>query len=147
AFRERSESIRSQHRLDARHIGIKRNPNNDTALRGGSMRKPSLRNNFDFFSARILISLLPLSLLGLTACNRSDVQAAGPAMPPPLVTVVQAETHDVPRYLDEIGKNNAYESVNVTPQVGGRIVERHFKDGDNLHKGQLLFVIDPRPYK
>jgi multidrug efflux system membrane fusion protein len=67
--------------------------------------------------------------------------------PPPLVTVVQAETHDVPRYLDEIGKNNAYESVNVTPQVGGRIVERHFKDGDNLRKGQLLFVIDPRPYK
>jgi multidrug efflux system membrane fusion protein len=111
------------------------------------MRKPSLRTIFDFFSARILISVLPLSLLALTACNRSNVQAAGPAMPLPLVTVVQAETHDVPRYLDEIGKNNAYESVNVTPQVGGRIVERHFKDGDNLRKGQLLFVIDPRPYK
>jgi multidrug efflux system membrane fusion protein len=31
--------------------------------------------------------------------------------------------------------------------VGGRIVERHFQDGENLGKGQLLFVIDPRPYK
>ncbi len=41
----------------------------------------------------------------------------------------------------------AYESVNVTPQVSGRIVERHFQDGENLRKGQLLFVIDPRPYK
>jgi multidrug efflux system membrane fusion protein len=41
----------------------------------------------------------------------------------------------------------AFESVTVTPQVGGRIVERHFQDGENLSKGQLLFVIDPRPYK
>ncbi|MGB7330415.1 MAG: efflux RND transporter periplasmic adaptor subunit, partial [Terriglobales bacterium] len=54
---------------------------------------------------------------------------------------------DVPKYLDEIGRNAAFESVTVTPQVGGRIVERHFKDGENLKRGQLLFVIDPRPYK
>jgi multidrug efflux system membrane fusion protein len=53
----------------------------------------------------------------------------------------------VPRYLDEIGRNAAFESVTVTPQVSGRIVERHFQDGDNLKRGQLLFVVDPRPYK
>ena len=92
------------------------------------------------------VALLPL--LTLAACNRNNVQAAGPAAPPPpLVTVIQASAQDVPRYLDEIGRNGAYESVNVTPQVGGRILERHFQDGENLKKGQLLFVIDPRPYK
>jgi multidrug efflux system membrane fusion protein len=68
-------------------------------------------------------------------------------MPAPLVTVVKAAAQDVPRYLDEIGRNAAFESVTVTPQVGGRIVERHFQDGDNLKRGQLLFVVDPRPYK
>ena len=68
-------------------------------------------------------------------------------MPAPLVTVAAATTHDVPRYLDEIGKNAAFESVTVAPQVGGRITERHFQDGENLNKGQLLLVIDPRPYK
>src|SRR5258707_4020013 len=95
--------------------------------------------NIGFFAA-----LLPL----LAACNKNNVQAAGPsAPPPPLVTVVQASAQDVPKYLDEIGKNAAYESVTVTPQVGGRIVERHFQDGQNLKKGQLLFVIDPRPFK
>ena len=87
------------------------------------------------------------ALLTTVACTRSSVQAAAPAMPPPLVTVVKATAQDVPRYLDEIGKNMAFESVTVTPQVGGRIVERHFQDGENLRKGQLLFVIDPRPYK
>jgi multidrug efflux system membrane fusion protein len=64
-----------------------------------------------------------------------------------LVTVVTAKSEDVPRYLDEIGRNTAFEAVTVTPQVAGRIVERHFQDGENLRKGQLLFVIDPSPYK
>jgi multidrug efflux system membrane fusion protein len=67
--------------------------------------------------------------------------------PPASVTVSTALSHDVPVYLDEIGKNGAFESVTVTPQVGGRITERHFEDGANLQKGQLLFVIDPRPYQ
>jgi membrane fusion protein, multidrug efflux system len=98
--------------------------------------------------ARLGAVLLLISLLALEACNRSQVQASGPSGPPaPLVTVVEATTQNVPKYLDEIGKNAAFESVNVTPQVGGRIVERHFQDGENLRKGQLLFVIDPRPYK
>src|SRR5579864_1207999 len=85
-------------------------------------------------------------ILTTVACSKSNVQAA-PAMPAPLVTVVKATAQDVPRYLDEIGKNAAFESVTVTPQVGGRIVERHFQDGENLKKGQILFVIDPRPFK
>ena len=85
-------------------------------------------------------------LFTTVACSRSNVQAA-PAMPPPLVSVVKATAQDVPRYLDEIGRNAAFEAVTITPQVGGRIVERHFQDGENLRTGQLLFVIDPRPYK
>jgi multidrug efflux system membrane fusion protein len=61
--------------------------------------------------------------------------------------VTKATAQDVPRYLDEIGRNVAFESVTVTPQVAGRITERHFQDGENLKRGQLLFVIDPRPFK
>jgi multidrug efflux system membrane fusion protein len=87
-----------------------------------------------------------LLLLLSAACSKGNVQAA-PAMPAPLVTVVNAAAQDVPKYLDEIGRNAALESVTVTPQVAGRIVERHFQDGEDLKKGQLLFVIDPRPFK
>ncbi|HUO15467.1 MAG TPA: efflux RND transporter periplasmic adaptor subunit [Verrucomicrobiae bacterium] len=93
-----------------------------------------------------MLSAIALAIAATTACTRSNVQAA-PAMPAPLVTVVKATAQNVPQYLDEIGRNAAFESVTVTPQVGGRIVERHFRDGENLKKGQLLFVIDPRPYK
>ncbi len=99
------------------------------------------------YGRRGAAALLLLSLIAAGGCSRSNVQAAGPAMAAPLVTVVKATAQDVPKYLDEIGHNAAFEAVTVTPQVGGRIVERHFKDGENLTKGQLLFVIDPRPYK
>jgi multidrug efflux system membrane fusion protein len=97
--------------------------------------------------ASVLLLLLPLFMF-CVSCNHGNARAAGPvAPPPPLVSVTQATTQDVPKYLDEIGRNVAFESVTVTPQVAGRITERRFQDGENLKKGQLLFVIDPRPYK
>ena len=90
--------------------------------------------------------LLPL-VLNSVSCGHSRVQAQGAAFPPPLVSVVEASAKDVPQYLDEIGRNTAFESVNLMPQVSGRVTERRFQDGDNLKKGQLLFVIDPSPFK
>lgn len=108
--------------------------------------KNTVRMNTFFAKGSLTLAGLMLALLTTVACSKNKVQAA-PAMPAPLVTVVKATTKDVPQYLDEIGKNTAFESVTVTPQVAGRIVERLFQDGDNLKKGQLMFVVDPRPYK
>jgi len=102
----------------------------------------SLKYGFLYFT--------PLLLAQLTTngCNRANPQAAGPQMPPPpLVTVAKAQAQEVPVYLDEIGKSGAFESVTVTPQLSGRITERHFQDGADLAKGSLLFVIDPRPFQ
>jgi membrane fusion protein, multidrug efflux system len=94
-----------------------------------------------------VIFLVAISLVA-AACNKEQAAIGAPAAPPPaLVTVTQAVAQDVPLYLDEIGKNAAYESVMVMPQVAGRITERHFEDGSDLKKDQLLFVIDPRPYQ
>lgn len=99
-----------------------------------------------FWKGTVTLGAAILAIAGMAACSRSNVQAAS-ATPAPIVTVVKATAQNVPQYLDEIGRNAAFESVTVTPQVGGRIVERHFQDGENLKKGQILFVIDPRPYK
>ena len=109
--------------------------------------KTTLRADRIMKNNHLALLAVALPLVATVACNRSNVQAAAPAMPPPVVTVAKATVQDVPRYLDEIGRNAAFEAVTVTPQVGGRITERHFQDGENLAKGQLLFVIDPRPYK
>ena len=109
--------------------------------------KTTLRNKLRVRESNLILAAAVLTLLAAVGCGKGSVQAAAPAMPPPLVRVVSATVQDVPRYLDEIGRNAAFESVTITPQVTGRIDERHVQDGENLAKGQLLFVIDPRPYK
>jgi membrane fusion protein, multidrug efflux system len=63
------------------------------------------------------------------------------------VTVAKVVTKDVPLYLDEIGTCAAYETVQVQAQVSGVIIARHFQDGSDVKKGDLLFTIDPRPYQ
>lgn len=83
----------------------------------------------------------------ISGCGKQGPQAARPPQAAPLVTVATAASRSVPVYLDEIGRSAAFESVTVTPQVAGRITERHFDDGAELKKGQLLFVVDPRPYQ
>jgi len=75
----------------------------------------------------------------------TEVKASTPPARP--VLVAQAVTKDVPLYLDEIGTCAAYETVQVQAQVNGQILERHFQDGADVKKGDLLFTIDPRPYQ
>jgi membrane fusion protein, multidrug efflux system len=75
----------------------------------------------------------------------AEIKTAQPPARP--VTVAKAITQDVPLYLDEIGTCAAYETVQVQAQVSGKIIKRHFQDGSDVKKGDLLFTIDPRPYQ
>ena len=95
--------------------------------------------------SHFMLGLVWLAAVFSVSCAKKVTAAF--EQPPPSVTVSSAVSRDVPVYLDEIGRNGAFESVTVTPQVAGRITERQFDDGANLQKGQLLFVIDPRPYQ
>ena len=63
------------------------------------------------------------------------------------VLVAKVISKDVPIYLDEIGTCAAYETVQVQAQVSGKILARHFQDGADVKKGDLLFTIDPAPYQ
>jgi membrane fusion protein, multidrug efflux system len=67
--------------------------------------------------------------------------------PPAPVTVASAVAHDVPIYIDAVGKIVAREVVSIQPQVSGRITKIHFTDGADVKVGDLLFTIDPRPYE
>ena len=63
------------------------------------------------------------------------------------VLVAKVISKDVPIYLDEIGTCAAYETVQIQAQVSGKIMARHFQDGADIRKGDLLFTIDPAPYQ
>jgi membrane fusion protein, multidrug efflux system len=92
-----------------------------------------------------VLSLVGLSFVLCAGCvNRAQQNFERPPAP---VSVTAAVTQDVPTYLDAIGKTVAREVVSIQPQVSGRIVKRHFTDGADVKKGQLLFTIDTRPFE
>jgi len=95
-------------------------------------------------------NLLRMSLLALAALAFAGCRQEAPAAferPPAPVAVAAAVMQDVPVYLDEVGKVAAREVVSIQPQVSGRITRILFSDGSHLRKGDLLLVIDPRPYQ
>jgi multidrug efflux system membrane fusion protein len=70
--------------------------------------------------------------------------------PPPSaipVLVAKATTEDVPIYLTGIGTVQAYNTVNVQPQVDGKISEILFQEGQDVKAGDRLALLDPRPYQ
>ncbi len=75
----------------------------------------------------------------------TEVKAAQPAPRP--ASVAKVITKDVQLYLDEIGTCAAYETVQIQAQVSGVIIGRHFQDGSDVKKGDLLFTIDARPFQ
>jgi multidrug efflux system membrane fusion protein len=91
-----------------------------------------------------LIVFVALLLTLRTIANR---QKEHPAPGPRPVTTAKVITEDVPLYLDEIGSTAAYETVQIQAQVSGQIISREFKDGADVKKGDLLFLIDPKPYE
>src|SRR5262244_362038 len=84
-------------------------------------------------------------LLLLTACAQQPQSTAPP--PPPKVTVSQPSMREVVEWEEYTGRLEAAESVEVRARVNGYLQSIHFKDGAIVKKGDLLFVIDPRPYQ
>jgi RND family efflux transporter MFP subunit len=84
-------------------------------------------------------------LLGLEACRRSPEVAATPK--PAAVTVVAAAQLRVPVYGQYIGQTEAVKTVEVRARVEGFIERQVAPDGADVKVGDLLFVIDPRPFE
>jgi RND family efflux transporter MFP subunit len=74
--------------------------------------------------------------------GRKTSAAATPAKPPPLVSVVRAEAHDLPVKLTAQGHVVPLNQVDIRPQSGGTIRGVHFREGDEVKAGQLMFSID-----
>src|SRR5258707_91143 len=94
------------------------------------------------YSRRLIIGAL---ILWLAGCNNQQPAAQGP--PPAEVTVSKPEQKEVVNWNEFTGRTAALKLVKVTPRVSGYIVDIPFKEGDLVHKGDLLFQIDPRPYQ
>jgi len=96
-------------------------------------------------SALPMLGLLIAALL-LSACDGKDKGQQGQAQPPS-VTVAQPLAKKVTDWDEYTGRFTAVQSVELKAQVSGYLDAIKFTDGQLVEKGQLLFVIDPRPYQ
>jgi len=79
----------------------------------------------------------------MTGCNKP---AAPPAAPKPVVFVTPAISKNIVEWDEYTGRLAAIEKVDVNARVSGMLESVHFTDGQFVKQGDLLFVIDPRPY-
>jgi RND family efflux transporter MFP subunit len=96
------------------------------------------------FRAALLV--LGLLTLGLTACGEKAAQAPA-ASPPPAVSVASPLEKEVVEWDEYTGRFDAMDTVEVRARISGFLNEVKFTDGAIVKKGDLLFVIDPRPFQ
>ncbi len=87
-----------------------------------------------------------LSLASLAGCGQGQ-QQQGAAPPPPKVTVASPVQRTVVDYDEYVGRFLAVNAVEIRSRLSGYLSEIHFKDGQMVKKGDLLFTIDRRPFE
>ena len=91
------------------------------------------------FSALLLIPVL------VASCSSGKAEKAKPSGIP--VSVGAVVSKNVPFQIVSIGNVEAYNTISVKALINGEIIAVHFKEGQYVNKGDLLYKIDPRPYE
>ncbi|MDR0184501.1 efflux RND transporter periplasmic adaptor subunit [Lysobacter arvi] len=107
-------------------------------------RKALARSGTGLPTLALVTSLLVTAVA--TACSSQAEPGAG-MPPPPEVSVAQVLNKDVSRWDEFTGRVTAIETVELRPRVSGYVQQVAYQEGQEVKKGDLLFVIDPRPYK
>src|SRR5262245_23237281 len=90
-------------------------------------------------------SILLCSLLALAGCGEAPKQSAAP--PPPQVTVAKPAQRTIVDQDEYVGRFVAVEMVEIRARVSGYLEQVHFRDGQMVKQGDLLFSIDKRPFQ
>ncbi len=89
---------------------------------------------------KIMLGLCALCIFGCGSKKPEEKQAL------PEVKLAPVKVEKVSYYIDSVGNAEAFQSVEIIPQVGGKVLGYYFKDGGDVSKGDLLYRIDPSPY-
>jgi RND family efflux transporter MFP subunit len=97
-----------------------------------------------WFAAAVFTAVILVQLAG---CSRGVTATPAAAAPPPSVTVATVVSRQISDFDEFTGRFEAVERVEIRPRVSGYIASVNFTEGREVAKGELLFVIDPRPYE
>jgi multidrug efflux system membrane fusion protein len=112
---------------------------------GGRSKKSELNRRYAF--AILIVGLLTATLIGCSGANSRAATARASTQIVVPVGVATAQRRDVPVYLKGLGSVTASNTVSVKSRVDGQLAQVNFKEGQNVSKGELLAIIDPRPFQ
>jgi membrane fusion protein (multidrug efflux system) len=111
---------------------------------------PTISKAFGGASAGVRVGLILAALTAVVltgpSCGGPKPQAAA-ASPPTPVGVVKAIQMDVPVHAEWVATLEGYVNAQIQPQVSGYLISQNYKEGSYVHKGEVLFEIDPRPFQ
>lgn len=101
-----------------------------------------------FVAAAAIGALLYFVRARPTTTGAQAATVSGPGAPRAVpVLIAPVEQRDIPVWLEGLGTVTAWQQVTVRPQVDGRLDRIFFREGQTVHRGELLAQIDPRPYQ
>lgn len=104
----------------------------------------------------LFIGLLCFIAVAITGCKAKTSESQGgkegkgaqkAALRPVPVTADTAKQKDIPVEIKAIGNVESFSTVSIKARINGELQKAHFKEGQEVSKGQLLFSIDPRPFQ
>jgi hypothetical protein len=128
----------SEVQIPAPRLGIEKPPRLLPASPVPTGTPMSLRPVFTSFAGLAAMAVL-------AACSAQAKQEAAP--PPAQVTITAVAFKELRQWDDFTGRLEAVDTVEIRPRVGGYVDGARFEEGARVHKGQVLFQIDPRPYQ
>ncbi len=99
-----------------------------------------------FLRLAVSVSIAAMSLVFflMVGCGKGEKEKDSS---PPMVQVAQVVRQNVPAYTEWIGTTDGKVNATIRAQVQGYLIKQHYREGDFVRKGQLLFDIDPRTFQ
>jgi RND family efflux transporter MFP subunit len=114
-------------------------------MRTPSNRRPSaFRYVLSSLGALASLAVLTAAVWSVAGC---DGPKAAPAIPSPEVEVASVVQKDVPIVSEWVATLDGYVNAQIQPQVAGYVIRQTYKEGSFVHRGQILFQIDRRPFQ
>lgn len=109
-------------------------------MRQDLFAQPRMRNPVKIISN----FLITLFIVCLSSCHSPKPLPPAPSYP---VQITKAKIQDVPIFIEALGHVESIISINIYSRIEGELIGVHFKQGQEVKQGDLLFTIDPKPYQ
>src|SRR5262245_40612148 len=107
----------------------------------------ALHNSREEFLVKDVVRFSIVLLVAMFAAGCARNEAAQAPAAPPAVQAAKVVSKSITEFDEFTGRFEAVERVEVRPRVSGYVTSTHFEQGHEVQKGDVLYVIDPRPYQ